>query len=111
MAKTPPVSRFVICDTKLGFRGKTVNDLGNLRFVVRGAVRIETSAMLGSGLIEHAEEVRHFLEGGILVRSGTDGLKTRTDGGTDGTVNFGQLLGLTDTLFARLMIRHLFISG
>ena len=67
--------------------------------------------MLCSSLIVHAEEVRHFLEGCVLIACGTNRLETRTDCRTDGTVNFGQLLGLTDTLFARLMIRHLFISG
>lgn len=67
--------------------------------------------MLCSSLIEHAEEVRHFLEGSVLIASRTDGLKTRADSGTDRTVDFGQLLGLTNTLFARLMIWHLYISG
>ena len=92
---------------QLGFSGKTVNDLSHLCLVVCSAVSVETC----SSLIEHAEEVRHFLESSILISSRTDNLEARADSRTDGTVDFGQLLGLTNTLFARLMIWHLYISG
>lgn len=96
---------------QLGFSGKTVNDLSHLCLVVCSAVSVETCTMLCSSLIEHAEEVRHFLESSILISSRTDNLEARADSRTDGTVDFGQLLGLTNTLFARLMIWHLYISG
>lgn len=96
---------------QLGFSSKTVNDLSHLCLVVSSAVSVETCTMLCSSLIEHAEEVRHFLESSILISSRTDNLEARADSRTDGTVDFGQLLGLTNTLFARLMIWHLYISG
>lgn len=96
---------------ELGLGCESVYDLRHLRLVVRCAVRVETGATFRGGLVEHAEEARHFLECGILVACATDSLKTRADGGTDRTVHGGQLLGLTDTFFARLMIWHLYISG
>ncbi len=97
--------------TELGLGRESVHDFRHLRLVVRGSVRVETGATFRCGLVEHAEEARHFLEGGILVACATDSLKTRADGGTDRTVHGGQLLGLTDAFFARLMIWHLYISG
>lgn len=101
--------RFAKCD--LGLGRQSVYDFRNLRLVVCCAVRVETGATLCSGLVEHAEEARHFLECGILVARCTDRLETSADSGTDRTVHEGQLLGLTDAFFARLMIWHLYISG
>ncbi len=97
--------------SELSLGSQSVYNLRHLRLVVRGAVRVETGATLCCGLVEHAEEARHFLEGGILVARTADSLKTRADSGTDGTVHGGQLLSLTDAFFARLMIWHLYISG
>lgn len=105
------VPRIRFCRIGLSLGSQTVYDLGDFRLVIRGTVRIEAGAALCGGLVEHAEEMRHFLEGGILVACGANRLETRADGGTDGTVHGGQLLGLTDTFFARLMIWHLYISG
>lgn len=96
---------------ELSLGSQSVYDLRDLRLVVRGTVCVETGAPLRSGLVEHTEETWHFLEGGILVACATDSLKARADSGTDGTVHSGQLLGLTDAFFARLMIWHLYISG
>ncbi len=97
--------------SELGLGSQSVYDLRNLRLVICRAICIETGTTLRSGLVEHAEEMRHFLECGILIARATDSLKARADSGTDGTVHSGQLLGLTDAFFARLMIWHLYISG
>ena len=91
--------------------GETVDDLGDLGLVVGSAVSVEAGALGAGGLVEHAEELRHFSEGGVLRGSGTDNLEASADRCTGCTVHGIGLFGLTQTLFARLVLRHLKISG
>ena len=100
-------SKFLIKDQL----GEAVDDLGGLGLVVSGAIGAETGTALGGSLVQHAEQVGHFLESSFLRGGGTDHLEAGTDRGTDGTVHGVGLFGLTQTLFARFVLRHLLISG
>ena len=67
--------------------------------------------MRNGSLVEHAEELRHFFEGSSFSSGSADNLEASTDSATSGTVHCVGLFGLKQTLFARLVLRHLKISG
>lgn len=90
---------------------QAVNDLSDLGLVVRNTVGAEASAVRTSSLVEHAEQVRHFLKGSVLGCSRANDLEASTDCRTDRTVHSIGLFGLKQTLFARFMLRHLKFSG
>ena len=100
--------RFKPCYARLG---ETVDELCDLSLVVGSAVGIEASAALVGSDVEKTEKLRHFGKGGILRGSSTDDLEACANFCAGSTVHSIGLFGLTQTLFARLMLRHLISPG
>ena len=100
--------RFKPCYARLG---ETVDELCDLSLVVGSAVGVEAGAALVGSNVEKAEQLRHFGKGGILRGSSTDDLEACANFCAGSTVHSIGLFGLTQTLFARLMLRHLISPG